>query len=201
MATQTSVVTPERFATGFASFGEWQQKIENRQEEFQKHYDEYQPNADDVAALKKAVEARGVKALLIGENWCPDVWRGLPVVAKMQEATGMQVRYFFRDENKDIMAEFLNKGEFESIPTVVFYDGQHNYLGHWIERPQLALDDMARLRKEILEPAPREDGPERQAAQAKYREATAARAADWRHASLKEMRELVETAPKRGVPA
>jgi hypothetical protein len=201
MASQTSVVSPERYATGFSSFSEWQEKIENRQEEFQKHYDEYEPNADDLAAIKKAVQERGIKALLIGENWCPDVWRGLPVVSKMQEGTGMEVRYFFRDENKDIMAEFLNKGEFESIPTVVFYDGDHNYIGHWIERPVAALDDMARLRKEILEPAPREDGPERQAAQAKYREATAARAADWRHASLKEMRELIETSPKGPFPA
>jgi hypothetical protein len=200
MATQTSVVTPERYETGFSSFAEWQEKIENRQEEFQKHYDEYQPNAEDIAAIKKLVQERGIKAMVIGENWCPDVWRGLPVVSKMQEATDMTVRYFFRDQHKDIMAEFLNKGEFESIPTVVFYDGDHNYIGHWIERPVSAIEDMARLRKEILEPAPSEDGPERQAAQAKYREATAAKAGDWRHATLKEFRELIEAAPKKAFP-
>ena len=101
MATQTSVVTPERYETGFSSFAEWQEKIENRQEEFQKHYDEYQPNADDIAAIKKLVQERGIKAMVIGENWCPDVWRGLPVVSKMQEATDMTVRYFFRDQHKD----------------------------------------------------------------------------------------------------
>src|SRR5205814_308203 len=127
----------------YKSFAEWQANIENRQEEFQKHYDEYQPNADDLAAIKKMVQERGVKAMLIGENWCPDVWRGLPVIARMAEGTGMTVRYFFRDQNKDIMSEFLNQGEFESIPTVVFYDGKHNYLYHFIERPQAALDDMA----------------------------------------------------------
>ena len=196
MTTTQSVVTPARFETGYKSFAEWQAAIENRQEEFQKHYDEYTPDATDVAAIKALVESKGVKALLIGENWCPDVWRGMPVVSKMQEGTGMNVRYFFRDQNKDIMAEFLNKGEFESIPTVVFYDGDHNYLGHFIERPQQAIDDMAALRKEILEPAPREDGPERQAAQQKYREAAAAKAGDWRHATLREMRELIENALK-----
>ena len=201
MASTTSVVTPQRFATGLPSFKDWMAAIGQRQTEFQRHYEDFQLSAQDAEYFKKLVADRGLKAFVIGEDWCPDVWRGLPVMAKVAEATGMEVRYFMRDQNKDIMAEFLNKGEFESIPTVVFYDGEHNYLGHWIERPQLALDDMARLRKEILEPAPREDGPERQAAQAKYREATAAKAGDWRHASLKEMRELIETSPKRGVPA
>ena len=192
MATQTSVVTPERYETGFKSFNEWQRNIENRQEEFQKHYDEYTPKAEDVAAVKKLVDEHGVKAMVIGENWCPDVWRGLPVISRVGEATGMTVRYFFRDQNKDIMSEFLNKGEFESIPTVVFYDKDHNYLYHFIERPQAALDDMARLRKEILEPAPTQDGPERAAAQQKYRDATAANAGDWRHATLSEIRENLE---------
>jgi hypothetical protein len=105
----------------------------------------------------------------------------------------MEVRYFFRDQNKGIMAEFLNQGEFESIPTIVFYDGDLNYLGHWIERPALANEEMVELRK-ILQDAPQEDGPERQAAQDRYREATWAAAPAWRHASLKEMRELIENA-------
>ena len=58
----------------------------------------------------------------------------------------MPLRYFERDANKDIMAEFLNQGEFESVPTVVFYDGNHNYLYHFIERPKTANVKMAELR-------------------------------------------------------
>jgi len=196
MTTAASVVTPERYETGLKSFMEWMRHIENRHEEFQKHYDEYTPNADDIAAVKALVDAHGVKVLVLGENWCPDVWRGLPVVARMAEATGMTARYFPRDENKDIMAEFLNKGEFESIPTMVFYDKNHKHLGTWIERPVEAIEDMARLRKEILEPAPQEDGPEKTAARAAYSAATNDLRGNWRHASLREMRELLESALK-----
>lgn len=196
MTTTASVVTPERFETGMKSFAEWMRTIDTRHEEFQKHYDEYTPNVDDVAAIKALVASHGVKVLVLGEAWCPDVWRGLPVVARMAEATGMTVRFFLRDENKDIMGEFLNKGEFESIPTVVFYDGNHNHLGTWIERPVEAIEDMARLRKEILEPAPQEDVPERTEARAKYSAATNELRAGWRHASLREMRALLENALK-----
>ena len=127
MASETSVVTPERFATGLTSFEAWMEAIEERKDEFQSHYDEYTPDAADIAAMKKLVEEHGVKVLTIGEHWCPDVWRGLPVMARIAEATGMEHRIFFRDQNKDIMSEFLLNGEFESIPTVVFYDRDHNY--------------------------------------------------------------------------
>ncbi len=197
MTSPTSVVTPERYESGMETFAEWMaQAGEERRPEFQKHYDGYTPNADDIAAIRRLVETHGLKALIIGTDWCPDVWRGLPVLARIAEASGMPLRYFERDANKDIMAEFLNQGEFESVPTVVFYDGDHNYLYHFIERPKAANAKMAELRKEILDPAPQEDGPEKDAARAKYRAATAELAPQWRHDTLTEIREQLEAVLK-----
>jgi hypothetical protein len=43
----------------------------------QRHYDDFQLKAEDAAYFKKLVAERGL-ALVIGEDWCPDVWRGLP---------------------------------------------------------------------------------------------------------------------------
>lgn len=171
MTADVSVVTPERFATGLPSFEAWMESITERKNQFERHYEEYTPKSEDIEAVAELVRTRGVKALVLGESWCPDVWRGIPVMARIAEGTGMEVRYFPRDENKDIMGEFLNHGEFESIPTIVFYDGDHQYLGHWIERPALANEDMAELRK-ILDAAPEEDGPEKTEASARYREET-----------------------------
>lgn len=194
MTSPTSVVTPARYDTGMDSYQEWlASAAEDKRPEFEKHYQAYEPKAEDIAVIKGMVEKHGVKAMVIGTDWCPDVWRGLPVIARIGEASGMPVRYFERDQNKDIMAEFLNQGEFESVPTVVFYDGDHNYLFHFIERPVTANAKMAELRKEILEPAPQEDGPEKDAARAKYRQATADLAGQWRHDTLSEIRANLES--------
>ena len=190
MTSQTSVVTPERFGTGLPDFGSWMDAIEQRKNEFQQHYDEFTPAEDDLAAIAGLVEQHGVKALVLGEDWCPDVWRGVPVIAKVAERTGMELRLFKRDENKDIMAEFLKDGEFESIPTVVFYDREHRYLGHWIERAQVANQEIAEIRNEVMAGAPAE-GPERDQAMARYRAATTERAGPWRHAQVTEIRELL----------
>ena len=49
------------------------------------------------------------------------------------------------DQNLDIMNEFLYKGEFQSIPTFVFYDKNGNKLGVWHERAQKARDEMPQM--------------------------------------------------------
>ena len=192
MASETSVVTPERFATGIDNFKAWMAAIPERHKEFQDHYDEYVPNAQDIEAVKRLVQAHGVKVLTLGEHWCPDVWRGLPVMAKIAEHTGMEHRMFPRDQHKDIMSEFLNKGEFESIPTMVFYDRNHRHLGTWIERPAIANEQMAEVRARVMPNGAPAEGPERDRLMAEYRVETNKLAADWRHATLKEMRQLLE---------
>ncbi len=187
-----SVVTPERFKEGMPSFAAWMAAIEKNKETFQRHYDEWVPDMADIEAVKALVASKGVKVLVIGEDWCPDVWRGLPVVARIGELTGMETRFFLRDLNKDIMAEFLKDGEFESVPTVVFYDGNHNYLGHWIERADRANAEMPALRK-VMEGVER-DTPAYEEARAKYQLLTWDHAEDWRDAELSEFRALIEEA-------
>ena len=187
-----SVVTPERFAEGIPSFAAWMKTIEKNHENFQRHYDEWVPDQGDLDAVKALVEKHGLKALVIGEDWCPDVWRGLPVAARISELTGMETRYVLRDQNKDIMSEFLKDGEFESVPVVVFYDRDHRYLGHWIERSDLANAEMPELRKVMAGLEPKT--PEHDAARVKYGESVWAHAEGWRDAQLTETRALLEEA-------
>ena len=142
MTAQESVVTPERLAQGI-SWKQWMEQIDRNEEKFQFNYDDHKLDATDVEGIKAAMaKAGGVTCLAIGEAWCPDVVRGMPVIAKLAEATGMDLKIFFRDQNLDIMNEFLYKGEFQSIPTLVFYDKDQNQLGVWHERAQKARDEM-----------------------------------------------------------
>jgi hypothetical protein len=200
MATQAeSVVTPERFNTG-VGWQEWMAKIDQNQEGFQNNYDDFSLTADEIAAFKALMAKPNgpAKVLVIGEPWCPDVVRGLPPVAKLAEATGIDMKIVWRDQNIDIMNEFLNKGEFQSIPTMVFYTKDHEYLGHWIERAKKADDEMhlsraisGKIRDESLSQA------ERDQATADYAAFRRGPVWDgWRHAEIAEMVELLENATK-----
>src|SRR5437588_5824124 len=119
-----SVVTPERFEEGI-SWSEWMAQIDRNQDKFQDNYDAFTPDPADIEAIKSLVSRGATKCLALGEAWCPDVFRGLPVIAKVAEQTGLDLKIFFRDQHLDIMNEFLKRGEFQSIPTLVFYTKDH----------------------------------------------------------------------------
>jgi thiol-disulfide isomerase/thioredoxin len=196
---QESVVTPERLQQGI-SWKEWMEQIDRNQDKFQENYDGTELDSADVEAIKALVAKPNGPAscLALGEAWCPDVFRGMPVIAKLAEATGLDLKIFFRDQHLDIMNEFLYKGEFQSIPTLVFYTKDHKYLGHWNEKAKKARDE-APIMQEITSKMRNPDiSPEERQ---KYMEEYAAFQSGsvwggWRDAQVKEIRELLENATK-----
>ena len=86
---------------------------------------------------------------MIAEAWCPDVFRGVPVFARIAEVSGLTMKVVPRDENPDIMDEFLLNGTARAIPVAVFYTRDLQYLTHWTERPAVAHAEVARLRAEF----------------------------------------------------
>jgi hypothetical protein len=190
-----SVVTPERFAQGL-TYEQWMGAIDRNQARFQENYESTQLPDDDARALRELVDRPEgpARCLALGEPWCPDVFRGLPVMTHIAEASGMELRVFFRDQNKDIMAEFLHQGEHESIPTFVFYTRDHRYLAHWIERPALANEQMPELLKLT---APLRNPDISQEERQQYIQAyidfqSGSIWAGWRDATVREIRELLE---------
>jgi hypothetical protein len=195
MAQQTSVVTPERFLQGL-SYQDWLAQIDRNEARFAENYEGTHVSAEDAEALRALVARPNgpAKCLALGEAWCPDVFRGLPVMARIAEASGLDLRVFFRDQNNDIMAEFLKNGEFESIPAFVFYTRDHEYIAHWIERPALANEQMSMLR-DITAPLRDPDLPQEE--RQKYIQAYAdfqhgSVWGGWRDATIREIRSLLE---------
>lgn len=192
MATKTTVVTPERFAAGF-TYADYIAQIKVNKERFDEAYQTFRLTAEDTEFFRKAAHLPNgpAKMLALAEDWCPDVVRGLPVMARMAEAAGMEMRVFARDQHLDIMNEFLNQGEFLSIPVAVFYTKEMQHISHWIERPALASRDQAEINAQVKkEMAGAPDTEIRAAARLRL----AARFAAWQQESVREMREMLAPA-------
>lgn len=142
-----SVVTRQRFDQGM-TWDQWMESIKRNIPKFQFNYDHTTVSAEDAEALRALSRKDGgpSRLLVLGEDWCPDVFRGLPVLVRIAEAAGWELRAFARDENLDIMDEFLKDGQYQSIPVGVFYTRDHDYIAHWIERPALAEAEMDQMR-------------------------------------------------------
>jgi hypothetical protein len=93
-------------------------------------------------------------ALMLAENWCGDVHRNSPLLARICEAMpNCELRVFFRDQNLDLTDCFLNNG-YRSIPILVFFDWDWNEIGRWIERPSAATQRMLAIRATTTDVAP-----------------------------------------------
>lgn len=145
-------ITVERFANGKTYTQYIESGIRNR-DLFERNYNDLTLTAEQSAKLK-ALGAKVDHLAVIGEDWCPDVYRGLGVAQRIAEGLGADLRFFERDQHKDMIQPYLKNGEFESIPVYVFYDKNHRELAHFIERPAKANAELHLTREALGDTSP-----------------------------------------------
>ena len=100
----------------------------------------------------------------------------------------MEMRIFLRDQNMDIMNEFLKDGEFQCIPTFIFYGPNHEYLGHWIERPASAHRETEEIGEALKREMP---GATEEEVRRERRQRTQVRYPAWQKEQVRELRQLL----------
>jgi len=185
-----SAVTPERFARGmtFEQYVAYTGSAENLAREawggyfadsgsiatarrdnsavFRERYERARLTDYQTAAIKWAAAQPGgpAKILAISEDWSSDCRRDIPMVARLAEAGGLELRIFNRDGQKilaqrrpdpakypdgnhDLMLEFMNGkngGEWASLPVVVLYTADLRELHRYLEYPAIYHKDRIR---------------------------------------------------------
>jgi len=92
---------------------------------------------EDIAKIQ---EFKGdVTWLVLTESWCGDAAQTMPVMQKIAELSdGIEVKVVLRDENLELMDEFLYNGG-RSIPKLIAIDNANNaIIGDWGPRPSPA---------------------------------------------------------------
>jgi Thioredoxin len=186
----TSVVTPERFAQG-RTFDEYVRYAGSADNLAREGFGGYFPDAGSFGAARKdnsavlrerhararlsdeqtaavkwlAAQPGGpAKILVISEDWSSDCRRDVPVLARLAEAGGMELRIFNRDgrkilgtrrpdpaaapdANHDLMLEFMNTkngGSWASLPVAVVYTRDVRELCRYVEYPDIYRKDRIR---------------------------------------------------------
>jgi hypothetical protein len=182
------MVTAERFAQGmtFAEYVEYAGSPANLQREGgwgtpRRDWSDYLRRAYETAAVTPAHEAAWkwlvaqpdgpARVLAISEDWSSDCRRDIPLVARLADMAGLELRIFTRDgptlgrgprpepdsPNADLIAEFLTERDgrtYQSIPVIVFYTEDLRLLYRYTELPVVYRKD--RLRAVLSAPAPGE---------------------------------------------
>lgn len=149
-----SAANLRREATGGAPRKDWSGFL--REAYAAAHLSEAQERAWTWLARQPGGPAR---MLVISEEWSSDCRRDVPMLARLAEKTGLELRVFPRDgsrfstgatpdpkesPNADLMAQFLNRRDghtYQSIPVVAFYTRDMQHLSTYTEYPSCYRKD------------------------------------------------------------
>jgi hypothetical protein len=127
-------VTRERFEQGM-TYDEFKAQMTRNQERFATNERNLVLDPADIDVFKRL--PRSLNVLVLAEDWCGDVIDNLPILGRLAaESEKLNLRIFLRDQHPDLMDNYLNRGEFRSIPVFVFFDDEFREIGRFVERPE-----------------------------------------------------------------
>jgi thiol-disulfide isomerase/thioredoxin len=151
-----SVISRERFNSG-QTYDQVRERVftEGGKSKGMLEFGEASANNAEIDFSPFASLESPVNVLVLSEEWCPDCTDGLPIINRIARETGkLNVRILPRDENLDLADQFLNKGEYRSIPTFIFLDDAFNVIGYVAERPDSVTEHRLERRKALHEARP-----------------------------------------------
>ena len=127
------MITKERFAEGL-TLAQYLGQMRMNRERFLQAFDAATVEPDDTGVLDRLGTA--TRLLVITEDWCGTSLAYFPAVAKLvADRPHVEMRIFLRDENPDVMDQFLKRGLHRSIPVFAFFDDDMKELARFIEEP------------------------------------------------------------------
>lgn len=93
-------------------------------------------------------QLRGLRILAITEDWCGDAMLNNPIVQKVAEAAGIEMRAAYRDADTDLIDRYLTNGG-RAIPVYLFFNEAGDVVAKWGPRApelqQMVIDARATL--------------------------------------------------------
>lgn len=131
-------VTRERFEQGM-TYDEYKAQMTRNRERLEENERTVELSTDDIEFFTNLPEPLNV--LVITEDWCGDAIANVPILGRLAAESGkLNLRIFLRDQNPDLMDQYLNRGVYRSIPVFAFFDQQFRPIGRWIERPAIITE-------------------------------------------------------------
>lgn len=105
----------------------------------------------DDERLEKIKSLPYSKVLVITEDWCGDAMMNLPILKHISEELHLEVRVFHRDENTDLIDQYLTNGTARSIPIFVFLNDDFEQQTVWGPRARQVQNFVDETRSKLPE--------------------------------------------------
>jgi hypothetical protein len=122
------------------NLNEWYQKglssdeyihsMKQNKEEMLTIYEKFNLTAEDQGKLG-ALKEQQLRVIALSEDWCGDALLNNPVLMKIAEAAGMELRFVLRDQNLELMDQYLTNGTSRAIPIYIFINKEGEEVAVW----------------------------------------------------------------------
>ncbi|QKY69768.1 thioredoxin family protein [Lentibacillus sp. CBA3610] len=110
-------------------------------------YDHFTPPEDN--AFIKDLAANNLRVIILTEDWCGDAMLNIPIMLRMAEQANMPVKFLPRDQNLELMDQYLTNGKSRSIPIFIFIDEAGNEVAKWGPRAEKIQQFVDESRKKL----------------------------------------------------
>ncbi len=124
-----------------------------------KVYNQFQLEEADKELLQ-AFQEKELKAIILAADWCGDAMVNLPILMRMADEALLETRYLIRDENLELMDQYLTNGKARSIPIIIFLNREFEEVGKWGPR----ASEAQAIADELKANVPDKESPEYDAA-------------------------------------
>ncbi|MFD1020533.1 thioredoxin family protein [Thalassobacillus hwangdonensis] len=93
-------------------------------------YENFQLEEKDYELFEK-LRSKELRVLVLTESWCGDAMLNIPILLRIAEATNMDVHFLYRDQNLELMDQYLTNGKSRSIPIFIFIDKNGREVAVW----------------------------------------------------------------------
>lgn len=92
-------------------------------------YDSYTVPTD--SKFFNEVREKKLRAIVITEDWCGDAMLNLPILFHIAQEANIELRILPRDNNLQLMDQYLTNGKSRSIPIFIFMNEKSEEVAKW----------------------------------------------------------------------
>ncbi|WP_226580133.1 thioredoxin family protein [Halobacillus litoralis] len=116
---------------------EYVDQMSTHQKDFIYIYENFSIPVED-HPLFAEIQSKKWRALVLTEDWCGDAMLNLPIFLRIAEAGQIPTHFLLRDDNLELMDQYLTGGQSRSIPKIIFIDLEGREQATWGPRaPQV----------------------------------------------------------------
>ncbi|HZG73639.1 MAG TPA: thioredoxin family protein [Chondromyces sp.] len=111
---------------------------------------------DNDQSFFEQLKGQKLKVIVLTEDWCGDAMLNVPILLKLAKEIDTSVRFLYRDQNLELMDQYLTNGTSRAIPIFIFIDEEGAEKAVWGPRAQ-GIQQMVNEKRSALPPKDHED--------------------------------------------